>query len=107
MLITPAIGIRPIKRALWAANYFHLLDALSGQWRQIEPAAEIVQFNSVNHHQVVIRISSANEGARNGSATSRLIDFNARQAPHHFHSNLCSAIGNFFRGDNAHRGRNL
>ena len=95
--------VRAIQGAFGAANDFDLRDAIGGQRGKVEVAAELVQGDAVDHHQVVIRVSATHEGAGGSSAAAGVGDGDAGEFAQHFGDALGVAAGDLIGGDDADR----
>ena len=64
----PGNGIRTEQGAFRTPRDLDVVHAVCGQGRKVEVAAELIQLNAINHHQVVVRVPASNEQAGDAPA---------------------------------------
>src|ERR1700674_4724633 len=67
-------GIGAVERALRAARHFDVVHTICRHGSEIEIAAEQIYLDTVDHHQVVVRIAAANKNAGRATVPATLID---------------------------------
>ena len=92
-------GVWAIERAFRAAGYLNAFHAIGREWGEIKRAAKFVQLNAVNHHQIVIGLTTADVDTCHTSVAARLAHLDAGNSAQNIQHIERSAIFDILAGD--------
>ncbi len=94
-------GVRTVQRARGAARNFDAINAIGCNRGKVKVSAELIELNAIDHDEVIVRVSAANEYGCGATSASGLAHFHVRNALQNLNDALCVPVLYLSFGDDA------
>ncbi len=91
-----------VQRALRATRDLHVVHAINTQRSKVEVASELIDLDTIDHHQVVVGIASADKNAGGTAVATGLANLDSRKFSQDFVDVLRALVFDVLAGDNAY-----